>query len=653
MGPAGHRARPACPVETNHVSIPRRKAPLFASLILVASLIGGGAALWQAQAGLSVAVPLTEVAYVGSAGCADCHADRHDSWHRTYHRTMTQAAGADSVVGQFDGRELRAFGGLVRPIRTDQGYAFEYRDAATGELQAILPVLRTVGSHRYQQYLTRDAGSETYYRLHYLWHIGEQRWVHMNAAFLGDDQQPFDAQVATWNANCVNCHNTGPVPAINNLQTLRERALAGEQFDVRDEMRFDTRVAELGIGCEACHGPGAEHTRRMEQSALRAAARWLGVRDTSIVNPERLPVSRANDVCGACHAGRTLADTAALDCWLTEGPQFRPGDDLAQHVLPVSADTPAPAAAPDLFRNRFWHDGTVRLTAYEYQALNASACAAKGELSCIDCHTMHGGDPAGMLPEANRGDAPCLRCHQDLRARIVQHSGHPADSAGARCMSCHMPREVYGVMTMHRSHDISIPDVASSLAAGKPDACLNCHVTEAPAFALRGDDGKHLGFLRQDGGDLALADGLVGLIAGDPVRQAVAAFELGRVEQAPSVDELPLRAAWLIAALEDDRPAVRRFALRSLAAVDTALAGTPRALGLAPWLAQFDYTGDGEQRAASLAAIAARFAAIDKSGWPRPPAASALDADYRLDPAVLARLRELGARSDKQIDVGE
>ena len=197
MGPAGHRARPACPVETNHVSIPRRKAPLFASLIVVAGLIGGVAALWQAQAGLSVAVPLTEVAYVGSAGCADCHADRHDSWHRTYHRTMTQAAGADSVVGQFDGRELRAFGGLVRPIRTDQGYAFEYRDAATGELQATLPVLRTVGSHRYQQYLTRDAGSETYYRLHYLWHIGEQRWVHMNAAFLGDDQQPFDAQVAT------------------------------------------------------------------------------------------------------------------------------------------------------------------------------------------------------------------------------------------------------------------------------------------------------------------------------------------------------------------------------------------------------------------------------------------------------------------------
>ena len=611
------------------------------------------AGAWQARANLNQAVALKNVAFVGSASCGDCHSDRHQTWHRTYHRTMTQVASDDSVVGAFDGRELRAFGGLVRPIKVDGGYAFEYRDALTGAIQATLPVLRTVGSHRYQQYLTRDAGSETYYRLHYLWHIGEQRWVHMNAAFLGDDQQHFDAQVATWNANCVNCHNTGPVPAINNLQSLRERARAGEQFDVRNEMRFDTRVAELGIGCEACHGPGAEHTARMQQFGLRLAARWLGVRDASIVNPEHLSVARANDVCGACHAGRTLADTAALDRWMTEGPGFRPGDELSQHVLTVAADTPAPSAAPDLFRNRFWHDGTVRLTAYEYQALNASACAAKGELGCIDCHTMHGGDPAGMLPAANRGDAPCLRCHQELRTRIAEHSGHPADSSGARCMACHMPREVYGVMTMHRSHDIGIPDVAASLAAGKPDACLNCHVTEAPAFALHGDAGQHLGFVRQDGGDIALADGLVALMAGDPVRQAVAAFELGRIEQAPSADELPMRAAWLIAALDDDRPAVRRFSLNSLSAIDDALAGTPRALGLAAAIAQFDYTGDAAQRAASMAAIAYRFAAIDKSGWPQPSAATALDPGYRLDPAVLARLRELGTRSDKQIDVGE
>lgn len=47
------------------------------------------------------------------------------------------------------------------------------------------------------------------------------------------------------------------------------------------------------------------------------------------------------------------------------------------------------------------------------------------------------------------------------------------------------------------------------------------------------------------------------------------------------------------------------------------------------------------------------FAAVSKHDWPVPGAATALDADYRLDAAVLARLSELGARSDKQIDIGE
>jgi predicted CXXCH cytochrome family protein len=392
----------------------------------------------------------------------------------------------------------------------------------------------------------------------------------------------------------------------------------------------------------------------MQRFDLRWMSKMAAGSDRSIVNPARLPGARANDVCGACHAGRTLPDVAALDRWMSEGPSFRPGDDLSRHVVALKANTPSPAAhMPDLYRNRFWHDGSIRLSAYEFQGLKASACAVDEDLTCIRCHTMHGGDPAGMLPEANRGDAPCLRCHQDFKDRIAEHSGHAVDSAGARCMNCHMPKAVYGVMTIHRTHEISTPDVAASLAAGKPDACLNCHAAEAPAFALREDAGASLGIARHDGADLHLADGLVALLAGDPVRQAVAAFELGVVEHARSVQELPLRAAWLIEALADDRPAVRRFSWMSLRSIDSALAETPHDLSLAAALATFDYTGPADERARSIDAIATQFAAIDKSAWPRPGAATALDADYRLDPAVRATLAELGRRGDKQVDIGE
>ncbi len=599
-------------------------------------------AVWHGWTILAAPVVFSDIPYTGASACQDCHTDRHQSWHRTYHRTMTQPASATSVVGNFDGTLQRAFGGQMRPIRQGDQFAFEYSDPASGAVLATLPIARTVGSHRYQQYLTRDPGSETHYRLHYLYHMGDKRWVHMNAAFLGSDEQHFDAQVTPWNANCVFCHNTGPAPKALNMDDIRRRAAAGEPVDVKTELRFATEVAELGISCEACHGPGAEHVQRMSQWLPNMAAKIWPERDRSIVNPERLTPVQINDGCGLCHAGRTLPSSAALDRWLTTGPSFRPGDALADHLTILAAHTPSPSpSVPDLFRDRFWQDGSPRLTAYEYQGQGQSACAIEGELHCITCHTMHGGDPAGMLPEANRGDAPCLRCHQDYRGRIAEHSGHPAESSGARCMACHMPRAVYGVMTIHRTHAIAVPDVAKDLAAGKPNACLNCHSEEAPTFA--GDAPS-----RQDGAPLALADGLVALLAGDPVRQAVAAFELGRLDQAPHPDVVRVRTPWLLTALDDDRPAVRRFAWHSLRGINAGQRWFDEAA-----LQGFDYTGAPDGRATTIAQLHAQFAAVDKQHWAPPSAASGLAVDYTLQPSVRELLTELGARSDKQIDVGE
>ena len=117
---------------------------------------------------------------------------------------------------------------------------------------------------------------------------------------------------------------------------------------------------------------------------LRQVAGWFKGRDRSIVNPSRLSAARSNDVCGACHAGRTLLDVAALDRWMDSGPSFRPGDDLSLHLKVLDAATPSPAAhMPDMFKNRFWQDGSPRLTAYEYQGLKASACAVDQDMSCV------------------------------------------------------------------------------------------------------------------------------------------------------------------------------------------------------------------------------------------------------------------------------
>lgn len=630
--------------------------------LAVVGLLASAWVLRGATAELTQRPDVASVAYIGAERCENCHQDRHESWARTYHRTMTQAVSEQTVQGKFEGQSLSYFGATLRPIKEGQRYYFEFLDASAQPIGKV-EINRLVGSHRYQQFLTKHVGSaedpasETYYRLHYLWHQKEQRWVHMNAAFLGRDTQLFDEQVANWNSNCVFCHNTGPKPRISNLDALRERARAGERVDVQQQARYDTELADLGISCEACHGPGGEHANRMARTPLRLAAS-MGTTDQSIVNPEDLDAARSNDVCGACHAQRTVNNANDIDRLLREGPSFRPGNKLSDHVQVLQASTTVPGNAdPHLYQNRFWSDGSVRLSAYEFQALNASACAKNAELSCIGCHTMHGGEPEGQLPagvkDGTPGDRLCLRCHEPIKQQLAEHTRHSADSDAARCISCHMPRQVYGVMDIHRSHQIQTPNPTLDANAGKPNACLNCHLEQNSVWAqtqlnaLWPKTPKTMPAQRADGAPLELADGFAALIAGDPVRQAVAAFELGNFSDATLVENLRLRLPWLIAALADDRPGIRRFAWHSLQKLDARLA-----LGLTQSY-PFDYQLSAEASAPQRDAITVAFAALDKTTWAPPRPNSGLLANYQIETELLATLHHLGAQQANAIDIGE
>ena len=46
-----------------------------------------------------------------------------------------------------------------------------------------------------------------------------------------------------------------------------------------------------------------------------------------------------------------------------------------------------------------------------------------------------------------------------------------------------MPRIVYGVLDIHRSHRVEVPDVARDVEGGRPDACTACHADRDAAWA--------------------------------------------------------------------------------------------------------------------------------------------------------------------------
>ncbi|HVY38583.1 MAG TPA: cytochrome c3 family protein [Polyangia bacterium] len=544
-----------------------RRRWVWAAFVLAAAGFVGRAAVRRHRIDVELATPrdLHRVAYVGSAACRDCHLDRLASWKRTFHRTMTAEATPELVQGDFGGATLVSAGVTARMDRAAGG-RFQMTFSRPGEPDRLATVDRTVGSHRYQQYLTKIA--DTYWRLPVAWSVTDRRWFPMTSAFLfrdpdpasgggaaADDGRPlfgggdFDRHVTRWNDNCVFCHNVAPNPARDP-----------------ETGRFATTVAELGVACEACHGPGAEHVARNANPARRARLAATRAADPTIVNPSRLSPGRSADVCGRCH-GQRLADDVGP--FLAHGDPFVPGDDLAIESAPLWRDTPL-RGDRGAFAARFWSDGTARLTAYEYQGLLQSPCAMRGPLTCTTCHGMHEGDPRGQIRArfAGQPDAMCTGCHAELAAApaLAAHAPHDPARAGARCVSCHMPRIVYGVLDVHRSHRIEVPDPGRAAAAGRPDACTGCHVDRTAAWAQAAARGFWGIGRYPDGGRVPAGTAPAEAIrAAGPVGRLIAADAIAAAPPPADAPTRNRRLGLLLDVMETDAyPAVREIAWRGL-----------------------------------------------------------------------------------------
>jgi predicted CXXCH cytochrome family protein len=548
---------------------------------------------------------------------------------------MTAEATSATVLGRFDGATL-SHAGVVARMDRDAAGGFRMTFTRGSEPPRAVAVARTVGSRRYQQYLAKEG--DTYWRLPVAWHVEEKRWFPMTGAFLfssepwegsappamGRAEQSssvpdaipgrpvfgggvFDRHVTRWNDNCVFCHNVAPDPGLDVATGT-----------------FRTRTAELGIACEACHGPGAEHARASADPLRRFVARARKLSDATIVNPSRLSPARAADVCGRCH-GQRLADDVAP--FLAHGDPFVPGDALALYTAPLWRDTPL-GGDPTVFAARFWADGTPRLTAYEYQGLLQSRCAQRGALTCTTCHGMHEGDPRGQIRAGYRGaaaDAMCTRCHTALAdtTASARHSHHDAAGAGGRCVACHMPRIVYGVLDVHRSHRIEVPEPARAAAQGRPDACTGCHVSETPAWAAA----ARARLWGRPAGDPAPVGSstLDELFAGDPIGRAVAADALGRVQAPLAPDARAIRrGALLDTMVGDPYPAVRHLAWRALGRL------TPAVVAL-----EYDPSAEASVRGVVVSRLRARLG---------PETVAPV-------PGVVAALRARGRR--EEIEIGE
>lgn len=580
--------------------------------------------------------------FVGANACRACHQEHFDSWERTFHHTMTQRADAQSVVGAFDGRAVNYAEKTARPTSRDGRFFMELPSAEgkTREAEVVL----TVGSRRYQQYFERvnRGGDFAFVRLPILWHIETQRWLHLNTVFLNPDSPNWDDHKADWNSNCIFCHNTGPQPRMTNYRDPSRK----------DAERFDSKVAELGISCESCHGPGLKHTQAQRDPLYRYKEHFGDQRDPLIVQPTRIDQESSVGVCGQCHGQRMPNPISRSEAWLTSGPTFRSGERLLDHVSPVAIDTPVLGRAdPDTFRFRFWADGTPRLTAYEYQGTTSSPCYLKGTLTCGSCHAMHSGDVHGMIEPEKRGNQACLQCHAEIGRDVKAHTKHAPQSSGSACLECHMPRMVYGVVEIHRSHRIEVPDAKRDAEGGRPNACTLCHLDKSPLWTaqeiarLWGRE-QQLPAFRRDKAPLELADSVASLLSGDAVQRAVYAKAMGRADSALDPRDKAFVRLHLAVTLGDAYASVRWIAQRSLQTLEREFP-----IGTAEYLRTIDHMAGPEARRAALFGMLELIAERSRDRLHTAPAGFFVGGDFIMDLEAIIRLTDL--QGERSISIGE
>jgi len=358
--------------------------------------------------------------YIDDKHCATCHSDiartyRHVGMAKSFYKPR-----ANDAIEDFAKLPLRhERSGDLMELRWRDGKLVFRRwqaDAAGKPINLFeQPVDWILGSgHHARTYLYQTPIGEIY-QLPIAWYSQTSEW----AMAPGYDRADHQGVLRRVRHECLFCHNAYPELAENKVDgSWRKQGVPASLPE--------------GIGCQRCHGPGAEHMRRALGSADDAAVR------AAIVNPKRLDAKLRKDVCYECHMQPSIA-ISPIRRLGRDVYSFRPGQPLPDYILQLDIKDPEQPTS-----ERF----EINHAPYR---LEQSRCFLESgaKLFCLDCH-----DPHRKLESTASVRGVCQNCHVGRASARPEHVAASTD-----CASCHMPKRrtqdvVHVTMTDHK---IQIP----------------------------------------------------------------------------------------------------------------------------------------------------------------------------------------------------
>jgi Tfp pilus assembly protein PilF len=404
------------------------------------------------------AAPIIAANYVGTAECKSCHEAAYEAWKGSDHALAMQQANAQTVLANFDNAKF-TYADITSTFFKRDSKFFVNTVGPDGKLHDY-EIKYTFGVTPLQQYLIEMPGFR-FQALSIAWDTrpknqGGQRWFHLypKERITHDDELHWTRPAHNWNFMCADCHST----------ELRKN------YDPATDS-FNTQWAEINVGCEACHGPGADHVAwgkahvgatgrspspkgsEMSSTGLtvgldeRRGVTWKPNETTG--NPARSQpraTEREIEVCAQCHARRGQ---------IAEG--YAPGKPFLDYYRPALLASPL-----------YYADGQQRDEVYTWGSFLQSKMYAQG-VTCSDCHEPHSGKLRA------EGNTVCASCHLSSKYDAPAHHHHNTGSTGAACVACHMPTTTYMVVDPRHDHSLRVPRPDLSVQTGTPNACNGCH----------------------------------------------------------------------------------------------------------------------------------------------------------------------------------
>ena len=466
--------------------------------------------------------------YAGSATCLECHEVAYTAWMDSNHGLAEREFTMTMDEKAFSPKQTLVHGKDTSETFLDADGFAKILTRGLGNQRRAYPVVRIIGNDPLRQFLIPAPGGRLQTcDVSYDPHKNELFDVYGEEERNPGDWGAWTGQGMNWNAMCAACHNT-------RLRKNYEPTTNS----------YHTKMAEMSVGCEACHGPMKDHVAWHKNPPPGVSKE---AKDPTIKRQSR---DQMLDTCAACHARRSEITGDLI-----------PGESFFDHFSLTLTDQ----------TDTYHPDGQVRDENYEFASFISSRMGHVG-IRCVDCHEPHSGKR--LIP----GNLLCMRCHgggTQPPATVVDpatHGHHAQGSVGNDCTSCHMPVTHYMQRHPRHDHGFTIPDPLLTVESGIPNACNRCHTDKDAQWALKAANewyGEKLNrptraraqlIARARRGDATARDGLIQLLKTEPIAawKATACHLLERWAMDPQTTHA------LLGQLADSSPLIREAATRSL-----------------------------------------------------------------------------------------